>query len=278
MELLNQATRTIREDVAELDLAALRNSLTQDFTAVLRIALEKERAAIKQEFEVALQSERLRLQNDSESKLLVALEKARAAIRQEIQTALQNDRLPLQNDLESKLVAVRESVRGAELLVHQTRAALYGQESRISLLMRKSHRAVDDRSPSNVPEAAADIACDELGPLYLAFEDAFRGPRNEIKERVSEYLPLVTGKRIGTPQMPVLDLGCGRGEWLEVLGENGLTALGVDSNETCAHEGQARGLDVRVADALRFLEELPEQSQGAVTAFHVVEHIPFERY
>jgi O-antigen chain-terminating methyltransferase len=73
--------------------------------------------------------------------------------------------------------------------------------------------------------------------------------------------------------MPVLDLGCGRGEWLELLAESNLSALGLDNNESFVRECQARGLDARVAQALEFLAELPDQSQGAVTAFHVVEHM-----
>jgi len=282
--LLNQATKTVREDISALsnslagerqDLAALRNSLPRDFNAVMRAALEKEGAAIREEFEAALQNALLALQNDSEAKLRLALERERVAMRQEFETALQNDRLLLQSDSESKLAGMRESLRKAELLVHQTRAMLFAQESRVSMLVRKSNRRVEDSSVASTPGSAADLASGELGPLYLAFENVFRGPRNEIKERASEYLPLLTAKRVGTPQMPVLDLGCGRGEWLELLGENGLTCVGVDSNETCANECHVRGLDVRVADALTFLSELPEQSQGAVTAFHVVEHMPF---
>jgi 2-polyprenyl-3-methyl-5-hydroxy-6-metoxy-1,4-benzoquinol methylase len=283
--VLNQTTKTIREDIAELDgslnvarqdMAALRNSLPREFEAVLRVALEKERAAIKEEFEAALRNDCVQLQNDLESKLRIALEEERTASRQQFEAAIQKDRTLLRSVLESKLIGLSESLQKTGLLLHQTRATLYAQESRISLLIRKSHDAAELRSSPSASAATADIACDELGPLYLAFEDAFRGSRGEIKKRVSEYLPLLTGKQIGTSQMPVLDLGCGRGEWLEVLGENGLTALGLDSNESCVRECHARGLkNVRTADALSFLGELPEQSQGAVTAFHVVEHMPF---
>jgi 2-polyprenyl-3-methyl-5-hydroxy-6-metoxy-1,4-benzoquinol methylase len=279
---LKQATKTIREDITESgnslamtrqDLAQVRSTLPQDFNALLRAALEKERTTVRQEFEAALRNDRQLLQNDLASRLHV--EKEISAIRQEFESALQNDRLVLRHESESKLAELRESLRKAEMLLHQTRATLYAQESRISLLMLKSNRSAEDTPLVKAPESAADVSCDELGPAYLAFENLFRGPRDEIKERVSEYLPLLAGKRIGSPQMPVLDLGCGRGEWLEVLGDHGLTAMGVDSNQTQVHEGHVRGLNVRVADALSFLAELPEQSQGAVTAFHVVEHMPF---
>jgi SAM-dependent methyltransferase len=236
------------------ELAHVRGSLPQDFNALLRAALEKERTAVRQEFEAALRNDRQLLQNDLASRLHV--EKEISAARQEFESALQNDQLVLRQESESKLTGLRESLRK-------------------SLLMLKSNRPGEDTPPVRVPDSAADVSCDELGPAYLAFENLFRGPRDEIKERVSEYLPLITGKRIGSPQMPVLDLGCGRGEWLEVLVDHGLTALGVDSNQTQADEGRVRGLDVRVADALSFLAELPEQSQGAITAFHLVEHMPF---
>jgi O-antigen chain-terminating methyltransferase len=73
----------------------------------------------------------------------------------------------------------------------------------------------------------------------------------------------------------VLDLGCGRGEWLEVLAENGLVAEGVDSHSSFVDECRARGLTVHHADALQFLRNALGESLGAVTAFHLIEHLPF---
>jgi SAM-dependent methyltransferase len=73
----------------------------------------------------------------------------------------------------------------------------------------------------------------------------------------------------------VADLGCGRGEWLELLGEWGVEATGVDLNAPNVAGMRARGLNVHHADALGWLRAQPEASFAAVTSFHVIEHLPF---
>ena len=69
----------------------------------------------------------------------------------------------------------------------------------------------------------------EWDAFYLAFENQFRGSRADIKERVRIYLPYLTAAGVGTADKPILDLGCGRGEWLELLRENGHVARGADT-------------------------------------------------
>jgi O-antigen chain-terminating methyltransferase len=76
--------------------------------------------------------------------------------------------------------------------------------------------------------------------------------------------------------MPILDLGCGRGEWLELLAEQGWHARGLDSNRVMVEECRQRGLAVSEGDVLAHLRSLPDASLGAVTAFHVLEHLPLE--
>ena len=74
----------------------------------------------------------------------------------------------------------------------------------------------------------------------------------------------------------MVDVGCGRGEWLEVLKESGVDAYGIDLNPHFVEGCVTRGLDVRLGDAFQHLAEVPERSLAAVTAFHVAEHIPIE--
>jgi O-antigen chain-terminating methyltransferase len=73
----------------------------------------------------------------------------------------------------------------------------------------------------------------------------------------------------------VLDLGCGRGEWLALLTEAGYAARGVDLNPLMLERARAQGLDVACQDALAALAAQPDASLGAITAFHLVEHLPF---
>jgi SAM-dependent methyltransferase len=127
-------------------------------------------------------------------------------------------------------------------------------------------------TPPGESVASAGAAMDRL---YAEFEDVFRGSREEIKERLRAYLPLLGDAGIGTEAMPVLDVGCGRGEWLELLQEHGLHVRGIDINALFLQQCRDRGLAVAAADALGHLRGLPPTSLGAVTAFHVVEHLPF---
>jgi O-antigen chain-terminating methyltransferase len=111
--------------------------------------------------------------------------------------------------------------------------------------------------------------------FYVALEDHFRGTREEIKRRVAEHLPLIRAALGGDMDATVLDVGCGRGEWIEVLLENGLSARGVDSGTAMVEACTRRGFVVSQADALEHLQSLPAESLGAITAFHLIEHLPF---
>lgn len=105
--------------------------------------------------------------------------------------------------------------------------------------------------------------------LYRDLERAFRGSREAVKALTEIYLPDV--RRSGGP---VVDIGCGRGEWLELLSEHDIEAYGVDLNVAFAEENQQRGLDVRVGDAIAHLATIEPASLGAVTGFHLAEHLP----
>jgi O-antigen chain-terminating methyltransferase len=116
-----------------------------------------------------------------------------------------------------------------------------------------------------------------LDAFYASFEDQFRGSREDIKQRVSVYLPVVKEVKAGTKRAPILDIGCGRGEWLELLRENDLVASGVDMNRVMISRCKDLGLEVAEADAIAYLGNLKANSLGAVTGIHIIEHIPFKR-
>ena len=130
--------------------------------------------------------------------------------------------------------------------------------------------------PSASAEATADKSSD-FDAFYLEFEDRFRGSRGDTKRAQEVYLDYVRTAEAGTAAAPIVDLGCGRGEWLELLRERGLHATGVDHNRVMLAENKDRGLEVVEADALVYLSGLPDDSVGMVTSFHMIEHMPFER-
>jgi 2-polyprenyl-3-methyl-5-hydroxy-6-metoxy-1,4-benzoquinol methylase len=134
--------------------------------------------------------------------------------------------------------------------------------------------------PKSASDSAARQLADErshlLDPLYLSFEDRYRGSRSDIKDRQRFYLPWIEACYAATDRAPVIDIGCGRGEWLELLSEANVEARGYDLNRIAVDECRARGLEVMLADAIETLASLPEKSCSAVTAFHIVEHLAFE--
>ena len=114
-----------------------------------------------------------------------------------------------------------------------------------------------------------DLTEPEFEAVYAALEDRFRGTRDQVKENAKVYLPYVK------ENTPVIDLGCGRGEWLELLSENEIEARGVDTNSMQLEQCRARGLDVTEEDFFSYLERMPANSAGAITGFHVLEHLSF---
>ena len=112
--------------------------------------------------------------------------------------------------------------------------------------------------------------------FYRALEDRFRGSRDLIKSRLQVYLPFIEPLKEAYPDLHAIDLGCGRGEWLEILGGRGFQAQGVDLNDGMLSACRDLDLKVQTGDALSFLKKLPDDSQVIVSAFHLIEHIPFE--
>jgi O-antigen chain-terminating methyltransferase len=101
---------------------------------------------------------------------------------------------------------------------------------------------------------------------YVGFEDRFRGSEAVITGRLQDYVPLFTSCS------NVLDVGCGRGEFLELFRTRGIAARGIDTNAAMVARCRDRGLDVEHADALSYLERQPDGSLGGLTAIQVVEH------
>jgi SAM-dependent methyltransferase len=151
---------------------------------------------------------------------------------------------------------------------------LLDQQGRVARLLEQ----VEDRLPGPMSRQQMQAMVSEkdhlLDAVYAAFEDRFRGSREDIKERQKIYLPWIEQAGAGTATAPVLDLGCGRGEWLELLKETGKTAAGVDINHLFVTECRNRGLTVASRDLLAHLKNQAPDSTGAVSAFHLIEHLP----
>jgi O-antigen chain-terminating methyltransferase len=134
----------------------------------------------------------------------------------------------------------------------------------------------DPARGAEASESASQMAEHVFDADYVSFEDAFRGSRDDIKERASEYLPHFEAAGITPESGRVVDLGCGRGEWLDVLVERGFEATGVDMNPAMLDECRQRGFDVVEADAVGYLARQPDESVAVITSMHLVEHLPHD--
>lgn len=106
---------------------------------------------------------------------------------------------------------------------------------------------------------------------YVAFEQLFRGPTERVAELQRPYLTLVADHQ------PVLDLGCGRGEFLTLLAGEGIAARGVDGDAGMVSRCRALGLDVARGDVNEHLSGLPDGSLGTIFSAQVIEHLPHEQ-
>ena len=160
--------------------------------------------------------------------------------------------------------------------INNLRRSLAETERRLGVFLEEAIKCLPAPFDQEQLEKITDEAQHMFDALYVAFEDKFRGSREDIKGRVEIYLPYVIEACKVTDNAPILDVGCGRGEWLELLNENGLAAQGVDINRVMISESLDRGFDVVEEDAVSFLKRQPADSLSAITGFHIVEHLPFE--
>jgi SAM-dependent methyltransferase len=131
-----------------------------------------------------------------------------------------------------------------------------------------NHNVIEKESNSGANTIPTDF--------YQAFMEHFRGSYETIKIQLKVYLPFIHTLTQFYPDAQILDLGSGRGEWLELLKEQGISAYGVDTNERLITSSKERALHVICANALDHLKRLSEQSLSVITAFHLVEHLAFD--
>lgn len=112
--------------------------------------------------------------------------------------------------------------------------------------------------------------------FYRAFEERYRGSRELIRTRLQAYMPFITPLPGIYQPAHALDLGCGRGEWLELLQGAGFEPLGIDLDAGMLAACTERGLPVLQGDALAYLQSLADDSQCIVSGFHLAEHLTFE--
>jgi SAM-dependent methyltransferase len=165
-------------------------------------------------------------------------------------------------DFHAELDAARRqlgTLEGDRLVALRNRLEALGEEVRA---LRGTLAAA--APPPAVAQAALRAAEESV---YTAFENRFRGSREELRKRQAADAELFRG--LG----PVADLGCGRGEFMELLREAGVAGRGVDGNRNAVLECREKGLDVVAGDVVEFLRGQGDGALGGVFAAQLVEHL-----
>lgn len=122
----------------------------------------------------------------------------------------------------------------------------------------------------NIDKDTAESKTEESQFDYLLFENRFRGSNEDIRNRQLKYLPYFENKQ------NVLDIGCGRGEFIELLLNSNVSAKGIDMTDEMVEYCQDLGLPVVKQDAINYLEKQEDNSIGGIFLGQVIEHIPFD--
>ncbi len=174
-----------------------------------------------------------------------------------------------QHELETLLAVGIEDLERAQERLENTIHRLH--DAALSTI-RDTDLRIDELERELYPEPyTAEAAASGQDSTYASFEDVFRGPEERVRGLLEPYVELLAGHGA------VLDVGCGRGELLSLLGEAGIRARGVDTDEGMVARARRLGLDVEHDDGIAYLDRLEPASLGAVTAIHVVEHLPYEQ-
>ena len=168
---------------------------------------------------------------------------------------------PRVQSLEQNASASAESLRALQRDVRRVQSDLRESEHRAE---KGGGAAPGQQHVSTaIPAPGSELDFD-----YFMFEERFRGPESEIKRRQQAYVDYFRGCT------EVLDLGCGRGEFLELMRENAIPARGVESGEDALLLCREKGLSVTKSDLLNYLESLPDESLGGIFSSQVIEHLP----
>ena len=139
-------------------------------------------------------------------------------------------------------------------------------QQRLVMVERELAREIEPHRPAPAGTAPPAVFSDLGSAVYLGFEDRFRGTTGTIRARLEPYVPLFAAAT------DVLDIGCGRGELLELFRDQGVAACGIDTNQAMVEECRSQGLAVEQADAAGYLEAQKDGSLGGIVAIQVVEH------
>ncbi len=161
--------------------------------------------------------------------------------------------------LEAELLSLGSIIKGLESILSS------------SFISSKNYPATEENKLEN--SQSIDLN-------YLLLENRYRGSEELIKNRLQAYLEVIK-KNIEDKLLlskPFIEIGSGRGEFLEILKLNNITSLGLEPDSGMYEYSKSKGLDVVKSDVLSYLNTLEDNSISGVTAFQVIEHLPLDYF
>ena len=236
----------------------------RDHIAELQEEIIQAQSAQKSELKEAvaeLQEEIIQAQSAQKSELKEAV----ARLQEEITRAQSAQK----SEMEEAIAELSKQIKGQNL-------PILDMQRTMQLLLEEARKRLPE--PISIEQIENMVKEEDhlLDAMYVDFENKFRGTREKVKERVKVYLPYVEDALKAANDALVLDIGCGRGEWLEILKENDIIAKGLDLNRIMVAQCRDLGLDVIESDMIEYLRNLKNNTLSVVTGFHIVEHLPFK--
>lgn len=173
--------------------------------------------------------------------------------------------LRLLDDLDNRLARLNEDLEERTREIAAPLRIVPELEDRVKRLERVRRAGAAEERPGTPPQVLQ-----AWGPPvdYFAFEARMRGPTADVRRRQEQYVEFFR------EAAPVLDLGCGRGEFLSLLRSAGIAASGIDRDPEMVEFCTGEGLNVEEAEAVAHLEGLAGETLGGIFAAQLVEHLP----
>jgi SAM-dependent methyltransferase len=257
------AKRAARQLLGERGVDKLRGYLRVD--EALRMGSESLRRTAELEQQVAS------MQRYALGAELVQAEAHAASINLELLKGEVRSVIQTLDDL-GMAIAPAAGLAGAGERLSELRERVNGLDRRLRTLQAQATTPASAAPAPAPPAAAGSVQAAPSSALfdYVGFERRFRGDPEAVAAALAErYLDLL----VANP--PVVDIGCGRAELVEMLAKRGVEAIGVDTDPSMVAEARDRGLDVRQVDGNSFLRSREPGSLGAIIATHLVEHLEF---
>jgi SAM-dependent methyltransferase len=270
IQVYSQSIERLESRIIKEELAAIRSELTQGD--------QDASSELTQGYQDAIRTLETKMIDQGASALQITesrIVKEHLSAMEALESKVVNEHL---STLRTELIhSYEESIRllqsGMAGQLYELKSLVLDEQRRLAILLEEARKIVPDATPEQKAQGIVGEWDHMIDAFYVTLEDQFRGTREDIKRRLEIYLPYIKG--VNSEEGLVLDIGCGRGEFLELLRDNAVRAEGVDFNRVLINQCRKMGLEVTEADAIAFLRECDANKYAVVSAIHVAEHLPF---